>query len=182
MYPSIKYSWHNCFCFFFFFWLNWHNCLVEKSLKKSQKRIFFYTQVPCSTLSCNCHTSLRIKNSSLINLPLACLYIDKYDDMWWQISDLTSSLQKNWPTLACPSGNGVQFWTHEWEKHGICSESILKQHDYFEAALDLKQRANLLRALTNAGTFHIQNWFNNCLVNYLHKHLISTFGKPITFL
>ncbi|XP_014507951.1 extracellular ribonuclease LE [Vigna radiata var. radiata] len=68
-----------------------------------------------------------------------------------QISDLTSSLQRNWPTLACPSGSGVQFWGHEWEKHGTCSESLLKQHDYFEAALDLKQRANLLRALANAG-------------------------------
>ncbi|KAG4906528.1 hypothetical protein AAZX31_20G031900 [Glycine max] len=68
-----------------------------------------------------------------------------------QISDLTSSLQRNWPTLACPSGNGVQFWTHEWEKHGTCSQSVLKQHDYFETALDLKQRANLLQALTNAG-------------------------------
>ncbi|XP_061370908.1 ribonuclease 1-like [Gastrolobium bilobum] len=68
-----------------------------------------------------------------------------------QISDLTSSLQRNWPTLACPSSSGIQFWTHEWEKHGTCSESILKQHDYFEAALNLKQRANLLQALTSAG-------------------------------
>ncbi|KAE9597367.1 hypothetical protein Lal_00029883 [Lupinus albus] len=69
-----------------------------------------------------------------------------------QISDLISSLQRNWPTLACPSGNGIQFWTHEWEKHGTCSESVLSsQHDYFEAALNLKQRANLLQALTSAG-------------------------------
>ncbi|KAK7362333.1 hypothetical protein VNO77_04443 [Canavalia gladiata] len=68
-----------------------------------------------------------------------------------RISDLTRSLQRNWPTLACPSGNGIQFWTHEWEKHGTCSESFLNQHDYFEASLNLKQRANLLQALTNAG-------------------------------
>ncbi|KAI5437434.1 Ribonuclease pancreatic beta-type, partial [Lathyrus oleraceus] len=68
-----------------------------------------------------------------------------------QISDLTSSLQKNWPTLACPSGDGIQFWTHEWEKHGTCSESSLKQHDYFETTLNLKQKSNLLEALTSAG-------------------------------
>ncbi|KAI5437435.1 ribonuclease 1 [Lathyrus oleraceus] len=68
-----------------------------------------------------------------------------------EISDLTSSLQKNWPTLACPSGDGIQFWTHEWEKHGTCSESSLKQHDYFETTLNLKQKSNLLEALTSAG-------------------------------
>ncbi|KAH1264586.1 Extracellular ribonuclease LE [Glycine max] len=66
------------------------------------------------------------------------------------ISDLTSSLQSNWPTLACPSSDGITFWTHEWDKHGTCSESVLKQHDYFEAALNLRQKANLLQALTNA--------------------------------
>ncbi|MED6180270.1 hypothetical protein PIB30_008769 [Stylosanthes scabra] len=68
-----------------------------------------------------------------------------------EISDLRSSLQSNWATLACPSGNGIQFWSHEWEKHGTCSESILNQHDYFQTALNLKQRANILRALANAG-------------------------------
>ncbi|KAI4328446.1 hypothetical protein L6164_020801 [Bauhinia variegata] len=68
-----------------------------------------------------------------------------------EISDLITNLQRNWPTLACPSGNGIQFWTHEWEKHGTCSESELRQHDYFAAALNLKQKANLLQALTSAG-------------------------------
>lgn len=69
------------------------------------------------------------------------------------MSDLTSSLQKNWPTLACPSGDGIQFWTHEWEKHGTCYGSSLKQHDYFETTLNLKQNANLLSALTSAGKY-----------------------------
>ncbi|KAK9277661.1 hypothetical protein L1049_007208 [Liquidambar formosana] len=68
-----------------------------------------------------------------------------------QISDLISSLQKSWPTLACPSGNGSKFWSHEWDKHGTCSESVLDQHGYFEATLDLKKKANLLHALQSAG-------------------------------
>ncbi|KAF2298851.1 hypothetical protein GH714_028317 [Hevea brasiliensis] len=68
-----------------------------------------------------------------------------------KISDLMSSLQKNWPTLACPSGDGNKFWSHEWEKHGTCSESELDQHDYFEASLKLKEKANLLQVLKNAG-------------------------------
>ncbi|KAF8016444.1 hypothetical protein BT93_H1839 [Corymbia citriodora subsp. variegata] len=68
-----------------------------------------------------------------------------------EISDLESSMQKDWPTLACPSSDGQNFWSHEWKRHGICSESVLDQHAYFKTALGLKQKANLLQALKNAG-------------------------------
>ncbi|KAI5386279.1 ribonuclease 1 isoform X2 [Lathyrus oleraceus] len=76
------------------------------------------------------------------------------------ISDLTSSLQKNLPTLGCPSGVEIQFWTHEWEKHGTCSESSLKQHDYFEITVNLKQKANLIDALTSEGIQAAGNSYN----------------------
>ncbi|XP_027098157.1 extracellular ribonuclease LE-like isoform X1 [Coffea arabica] len=68
-----------------------------------------------------------------------------------QISDLTSRMQKDWPSLSCPSSDGLSFWSHEWEKHGTCSESILDQHDYFASALLLKRQSNLLQILKNAG-------------------------------
>ncbi|XXG70601.1 hypothetical protein AAC387_Pa07g0044 [Persea americana] len=68
-----------------------------------------------------------------------------------KIKDLTHSMQTNWPTLACPSGNGLKFWSHEWTKHGTCSESTLDQHGYFQAALGLKDKANLLQVLHDAG-------------------------------
>ncbi|KAF5206393.1 Ribonuclease [Thalictrum thalictroides] len=68
-----------------------------------------------------------------------------------EISDLKSKMQTEWPTLACPSGNGMSFWAHEWDKHGTCSESVLDQHGYFETALNLKQQVDLLGALNNAG-------------------------------
>ncbi|XP_052173695.1 ribonuclease 1-like [Diospyros lotus] len=68
-----------------------------------------------------------------------------------EISDLTERLQKQWPTLACPSGDGYKFWEHEWDKHGTCSENVLNQHSYFQKALDLKSRANLLQALSSSG-------------------------------
>ncbi|XP_030543189.1 ribonuclease 3-like [Rhodamnia argentea] len=68
-----------------------------------------------------------------------------------EISDLIGSLEKNWPSLSCPSSDDTKFWTHEWEKHGTCSESELDQHEYFEAALKLKQKVNLLQSLENAG-------------------------------
>ncbi|XP_030443472.1 ribonuclease 3-like [Syzygium oleosum] len=68
-----------------------------------------------------------------------------------EISDLIGSLEKNWPSLTCPSSDDTKFWTHEWDKHGTCSESELDQHEYFEAALKLKQKVNLLQILENAG-------------------------------
>nr|POE59842.1 ribonuclease 3 [Quercus suber] len=64
-----------------------------------------------------------------------------------QLSDLMTNLQKDWPSLSCPSSNGFRFWSHEWEKHGTCSESQIDQHDYFEAALNLKKKVNLLQIL-----------------------------------
>jgi ribonuclease T2 len=60
-------------------------------------------------------------------------------------------MEKNWPSLSCPSSNGFRFWSHEWEKHGTCAESELDQHEYFEKALKLKEKMNLLQILKNAG-------------------------------
>ncbi|XP_010683181.2 extracellular ribonuclease LE [Beta vulgaris subsp. vulgaris] len=68
-----------------------------------------------------------------------------------EVEDLRSILQEEWPTLACPSGDGTKFWSHEWEKHGTCSESVLSQHSYFQTNLDLKEKINLLQVLKNAG-------------------------------
>ncbi|XP_065871127.1 extracellular ribonuclease LE-like [Euphorbia lathyris] len=68
-----------------------------------------------------------------------------------QVKDLMSSMRTNWATLACPSADGVSFWTHEWDKHGTCSESVLNQHAYFQSALQLKNQSNLLQLLKSAG-------------------------------
>ncbi|XP_010937158.1 extracellular ribonuclease LE [Elaeis guineensis] len=68
-----------------------------------------------------------------------------------KIRDLMPTMQAKWPTLACPSSDGSEFWKHEWEKHGTCSESILNQHSYFQAALNLKKQVDLLQILQGAG-------------------------------
>nr|POE76572.1 extracellular ribonuclease le [Quercus suber] len=60
-------------------------------------------------------------------------------------------MQVSWPTLACPSSSGSSFWSHEWKKHGTCSESILNQHGYFQAALNHKDKVDLLQILESAG-------------------------------
>ncbi|XP_068649350.1 ribonuclease 1-like [Aristolochia californica] len=68
-----------------------------------------------------------------------------------QVADLTTEMQMEWPSLSCPSSNGSGFWSHEWDKHGTCSESVFEQHGYFEAALKLKKKVNLLQVLTDEG-------------------------------
>ncbi|XP_059645262.1 ribonuclease 1-like [Cornus florida] len=68
-----------------------------------------------------------------------------------KISDLAGRMQEDWPSLACPSSDGLIFWSHEWDKHGTCSEFVLDQHDYFATALNLKKQVDFLQILTNAG-------------------------------
>lgn len=90
-----------------------------------------------------------------------------------QVSDLISRMERDWPSLACPSSDGVRFWSHEWEKHGTCSG--LNQHDYFQKALQFKTKANLLQNLKNAGIYY-------AIFLYTHQyHLnnpISNTTKP----
>ncbi|XP_076918860.1 intracellular ribonuclease LX-like [Bidens hawaiensis] len=81
--------------------------------------------------------------------PSNCDSSNPFDDS--KVSSLESVLQEHWPTLACPSGDGLKFWRHEWEKHGTCAESGFDERGYFEAALLLKKKANLIQALKNAG-------------------------------
>ncbi|KAI3939644.1 hypothetical protein MKW92_025006 [Papaver armeniacum] len=65
--------------------------------------------------------------------------------------DLKSRMEREWPTLACPSSDGTHFWAHEWNKHGTCSGSNFDELKYFETALNLKKQFNLLQILENAG-------------------------------
>ncbi|CAL0306235.1 unnamed protein product [Lupinus luteus] len=37
----------------------------------------------------------------------------------FMVSNLTRKLHSDWPALACPSKDGINFWTHEWDKHSI---------------------------------------------------------------
>ncbi|GAB2280271.1 Ribonuclease pancreatic beta-type [Dionaea muscipula] len=68
-----------------------------------------------------------------------------------KVSGLIGRMEAEWPSLSCPSSDNTRFWSHEWLKHGTCSESILDEYGYFKAALDLKNQIDILRALTNAG-------------------------------
>lgn len=58
-------------------------------------------------------------------------------------------MDRNWGTLSCRSNGSTAFWSHEWSRHGTCSN--MDQHAYFVAALRYKARFNLTRILLDAG-------------------------------
>lgn len=67
----------------------------------------------------------------------------------FRVRDLRVDMDRNWATLSCKNTDSVTFWSHEWEKHGTCSN--MDQHTYFAAALRFKARFNLTRILLDAG-------------------------------
>lgn len=72
-----------------------------------------------------------------------------------KLSNMISFLQKDWPSLACPSSNSTQLWGEEWEKHGTCSQSVLDQYGYFLQALVVKDVVDILQMLQVAGTYSL---------------------------
>ncbi|KAF8390184.1 hypothetical protein HHK36_024706 [Tetracentron sinense] len=66
-----------------------------------------------------------------------------------QISDMIAELGRSWPSFACPNSDDMKLWLHEWKMYGTCSD--LDQHGYFQAALNLKKKANLFKILGSAG-------------------------------
>ena len=60
-----------------------------------------------------------------------------------KVADLQDRLNAEWPDLLSKGG----LWSHEFEKHGTCSASVLPtEHDYFGAALSLNERLDLTSA------------------------------------
>merc|ERR1712023_327119 len=69
--------------------------------------------------------------------------------LWWQngdgcsgpkfnesaLEDIEPKMEVDW--MSCPEygGDNVGFWSHEWLKHGTCSN--LTEHEFFETALNL---------------------------------------------
>lgn len=54
------------------------------------------------------------------------------------MNDLMASMNRQWPPIE-KSGSGIQFWRHEWEKHGTCAEQLPElgsEHKYFKQGLD----------------------------------------------
>ena len=60
-----------------------------------------------------------------------------------EISDLLHDLEVEWPTFE--ARGGPSFWSHEYEKHGTCSEATFAdEHAYFAGVLALDKQYDLL--------------------------------------
>mmetsp|Transcript_44184 Transcript_44184/g.116109 ORF Transcript_44184/g.116109 Transcript_44184/m.116109 type:complete len:158 (+) Transcript_44184:62-535(+) len=54
------------------------------------------------------------------------------------ISSIESQMKQYWPSCAEYGMTNVDFWDHEWSKHGTCSG--LDEKSFFSAALSLRSK------------------------------------------
>ncbi|RWR77480.1 extracellular ribonuclease LE-like protein [Cinnamomum micranthum f. kanehirae] len=65
------------------------------------------------------------------------------------LRNLIGDLYVHWPSIKCPSNNGVSQWRDAWTNYGVCSG--LSEEDYFDKALKLRKKINLLSVLKGHG-------------------------------
>lgn len=65
--------------------------------------------------------------------PQYCNVSDKFNIQ--SISDMILTLNKIWPSIDYT--NNINFWKHEWYRHGTCNFNHLEQHDYFKTIVEL---------------------------------------------
>ncbi|KAI5679857.1 hypothetical protein M9H77_01084 [Catharanthus roseus] len=116
-----------------------------------------------------CSSNACCRNSNALNeFTIHGLWPDYNDGTWpaccngprfdaKEIFPLHDALEKYWPSLSCgkPStchGGRGTFWAHEWEKHGTCSSSVVRdEHGYFLTALNVYFKYNVTQVLNEAG-------------------------------
>ncbi|KAK9928340.1 hypothetical protein M0R45_025483 [Rubus argutus] len=95
-----------------------------------------------------------------------------------KISNLTKSLERNWPSLSCPSStsssSSKKLWMQEWQTYGTCAESLFGgQYQFFHAALNLRKKVDLLKILSNSGIHPNGSFYNvSSIFNALQKDTI----------
>uniref|UniRef100_A0A4W2FRV8 Ribonuclease T2 n=1 Tax=Bos indicus x Bos taurus TaxID=30522 RepID=A0A4W2FRV8_BOBOX len=71
-----------------------------------------------------------------------------------EIKDLLPDMKMYWPDLLHPSNCSLQFWSHEWKKHGTCAaqlDALNSQRKYFGKSLDLYKALALTSMLQKLG-------------------------------
>ncbi|XP_022155091.1 ribonuclease MC-like [Momordica charantia] len=66
-----------------------------------------------------------------------------------KISSLETDLNRVWPNVI--TGDNKFFWSHEWNKHGVCSESKFNMKAYFQMAINMRNSIDLMNALKVGG-------------------------------
>ncbi|XP_004301433.1 PREDICTED: ribonuclease S-7-like [Fragaria vesca subsp. vesca] len=57
---------------------------------------------------------------------------------------LQEQLEQSWPTLLDNYPTNMEFWKHEYDKHGRCSQDTTTQTEYFEKAHKLWQELQVV--------------------------------------
>ncbi|KAJ8637705.1 hypothetical protein MRB53_011972 [Persea americana] len=65
------------------------------------------------------------------------------------LRNLIGDLYVQWPSIKCPSDNGVSLWRDAWTNYGVCSG--LSEEDYLDKALKLRKKINMLSVLKGHG-------------------------------
>ncbi|THU46639.1 hypothetical protein C4D60_Mb09t07040 [Musa balbisiana] len=65
------------------------------------------------------------------------------------LAELIEDLFAYWPSLSCPSNNGMEQWKHVWCTYGNCTS--LSEVVYFNRTLLLREQANILATLKSCG-------------------------------
>ncbi|KAK9120979.1 hypothetical protein Syun_018596 [Stephania yunnanensis] len=66
-----------------------------------------------------------------------------------------SELLKYWPNIKCPSSEGKYLWRNTWNAYGVCFG--LSEHDYFNKALELREKIDLLPIFNKNGGHYKTN-------------------------
>nr|BAA10892.1 ribonuclease (RNase LC2) [Luffa aegyptiaca] len=103
--------------------------------------------------------------------PNSVVYCNKNFDRT-QISSLENQLDVVWPDVV--TGNNTGFWEHEWNKHGSCSESQFNQTLYFQTAINMMNKVNLLKALGKGGITSDERTKSS---QTMQKVLLAQFGN-----
>jgi len=70
-----------------------------------------------------------------------------------EIKDLMPEMDKDWPNLMQDRPH-YDFWTHEYEKHGTCAETLpalSSEYKYFEKTLEIHEDMDIINNLMRSG-------------------------------
>ncbi|KAF9608273.1 hypothetical protein IFM89_008558 [Coptis chinensis] len=103
--------------------------------------------------------------------PSNCAPRDIFDPT--RVKDLQDRLNAAWPDVQ--NLNNAKFWGEQWKKHGTCSR--LKQHEFFEKALDLFDAIDFIQRVlalkdvlgNYGGTYNLQSMMNAYDLTYKVK-------------
>jgi len=99
------------------------------------------------------------------------------DSQPFEASVISSLVDDLWVSWYDYTGNGFDFWSHEWDKHGTCAESIPSmntEYNYFSSAISLQTKYDSVDALAASDiTPSSENWYSvadiqNALSDYFH--------------